>query len=318
MKVMNTFLSPPSFRIHAFVLAGALTAFLACSGCGHKTAGPSASVKPVSASRNPLAIALATHVGTDRMDEEIRRCQERVRAGDAAPGTLERLGWLYVGKARSACDPGFYLLAEQCAFALEEREPGSSAALLLRGHTLQSRHRFTEAEPVARTLVARRGLSFDHGLLGDILVDLGRVEEAAAAYQSMMDLKPDPQGYARVANIRWLRGDLEGALEAIRVAAWGASPSDPESAAWLNTQLARLLWQSGNAGAASGALNIALGFHPGHAAALLLRGRMLLASGETEKAVETLREAARLNPLPEAQWALAEALRATHREEQAG
>jgi hypothetical protein len=61
-------------------------------------------------------------------------------------------------------------------------------------------------------LVSQRGLAFDYGLLGDILVDVGRVDEAARAYQTMLDLKPDPQGYTRGRRIRWLKGDLTGRL----------------------------------------------------------------------------------------------------------
>ena len=48
---------------------------------------------------------------------------------------------------------------------------------------------------------------------------------------------------------------------------------------------------------------------PDYAAALLARGRIQLAQKKPVEAVETLTRAARLNPLPEYQWALADALR---------
>ena len=50
---------------------------------------------------------------------------------------------------------------------------------------------------------------------------------------------------------------------------------------------------------------------PDYAAALLARGRVLLAMKRTAEAVEALERAARLNPLPEYQWTLADALRAS-------
>ncbi|MCI0535964.1 MAG: tetratricopeptide repeat protein [Verrucomicrobiales bacterium] len=164
-------------------------------------------------------IALAPHAGRDKLDEQIRQSQGAVRMlADPRP-QLERLGWLYVAKARASHDPGFYRLAEHCALALQATGAKSSEALLLRGHVSQSLHRFKEAETIARELVAQRDLAFDHGLLGDALADQGKLNEAIAAYQRMVDLRPDLQSYSRVAHARWLKGDLSGAIEAAELAA---------------------------------------------------------------------------------------------------
>ncbi len=70
-------------------------------------------------------------------------------------------------------------------------------------------HRFSEAEAIARRLVAVREFVLDYGLLGDVLMEQGRVAEAAGAYQKMIDLKPFYQSYTRAAHLRWLKGDLE-------------------------------------------------------------------------------------------------------------
>lgn len=265
----------------------------------------------------PLEIALAPHTGQGRLDEQIRHFQQQVRSNQDVHAALERLGWLYVGKARESFDAGYYTMAEQCALALDTRQTNCPEALLLRGHALHSQHRFGEAELLATQLVSVRGLASDHGLLGDILVDVGRVEEAERAYQSMLDLKPDPQGYARAAHLRWLKGDLEGAVEVMLMAAAGASSRDAESAAWMHTQLARYLWQSGASIESQDTIESALAFRTNYPPALLLRGRMLLAGDRSEEAIEPLEQAARLNPLPEYHWVLAEALRAARRESEA-
>jgi tetratricopeptide (TPR) repeat protein len=119
-----------------------------------------------------------------------------------------------------------------------------SEALLLRGHVLQNLHHFKEAESLARELVAKRGLPFDYGLLGDALMEQGRIKEAVAAYQSMVDGRPDLQSYSRIAHIRWLTGDLEGAIEMSRAAVSASSPNDADSAAgrtaaWLGLNCRR-------------------------------------------------------------------------------
>ena len=85
-------------------------------------------------------------------------------------------------------------------------------------------------KPLARRLVQQRGLSFDYGLLGDALMEQGKLGDAVEAYQRMMNLKPDLRAYARAAHMRWLKGDLEGAIEAMQLAVSAASPSDAESA----------------------------------------------------------------------------------------
>ena len=56
-----------------------------------------------------------------------------------------------------------------------------------------------------------------------------------------------------------------------------------------------------------------LQFVPDYAAALLVRGRIQLAQNRRAEAVASLEKAARLNPLPEYNWTLAEALRSVNR-----
>ena len=317
MKTMKTSWKNPSWL--AVILASAGLTALTLTGCTRPDAAKRDAVAPDASTppNGPLAIALAPHAGHGRLDEQIRRFQGDVRSNRNVHASLERLGWLYVGKARESFDAGYYTLAEQSALALDSLQPNCPEVLLLRGHALHSQHRFGEAESLATQLVSTRGLASDHGLLGDILVDVGRVDDAQRAYQAMLDLKPDPPGYARAAHLRWLKGDLEGAVEMIRMATTGASPRDSESAAWMHTQWARYLWQSGANSEAQDAIESAFAFRTNYPPALLLRGRVLLAGDRPEAALESLEQAARLNPLPEYHWALAEALRAAHRESDA-
>lgn len=91
-------------------------------------------------------IALAPHAGSEKLDEQIRKAQDAVhKLADPRP-QLERLGWLYVAKARASHDPGFYKLAEHSALALQAYDAKRPDALLLLGHIAQSLHRFKEAE----------------------------------------------------------------------------------------------------------------------------------------------------------------------------
>ena len=260
------------------------------------------------------AVALAAEQRQGRGAADIERAKSEARSGPRAKAALERLGYLYVSRARVNNDAGDYKLAEATANCLQASFPGEAAALLLRGHVLHQLHRFAEAEQIARQLVAQRTVVLDFGLLGDTLMEQGRLAEAADAYQRMIDLKPFYQSYTRAAHMRWLKGDLEGALRAMRQAVSSASPRDPESSAWALTRVALYELQAKRLDAALEAVESALHYETDYAAALLGKGRILLARGDRAGALEVLTRAASLNPLPEYQWILADTLRASGRD----
>src|SRR5262249_56134107 len=135
-----------------------------------------------------VALGIVPQRGDSRTDREVSRLQQKIRDGRNLELWLEQLGWAFVAKARENFDPGFYKLAEQCARCLEKRNPQSQEAMLLRAHVLQNLHHFKEAEMLARRLVQQRGLSFDYGLLGDALMEQGKLGDAVEAYQQMINL----------------------------------------------------------------------------------------------------------------------------------
>ena len=178
-------------------------------------------------------------------------------------------------------------------------------------------HRFAEAGAIAERLTTERETAFDFGLLGDVAVAQGRTQDAIVAYQRMVDLKPNLQSYSRAAHIRWLKGDLDGANELMRLAAGAGTLRDRESQAWVWAQIATFELQAGNLDAALEATGVALSAFPDHAPALLARGRVHLARAEVAEGVVALERAATLNPLPEYRWALADALYLAGRDEAA-
>src|SRR4029077_11461288 len=90
-----------------------LLATLALVGCGRDDKSPSTSSaskpEPAMAQRcvvDPWSLILVKHQGEGATDDQIRRFQERVRGGRDRNSSLERLGWLFVTKARESFDPG--------------------------------------------------------------------------------------------------------------------------------------------------------------------------------------------------------------------
>jgi tetratricopeptide (TPR) repeat protein len=260
---------------------------------------------------DPLKVVLTPIGGTTKVDAQIAELQGRIKDAPQPNMLLERLGWAFVAKSRESSDPGYYTLAEQTAKAMLATNPAEAAAMLLLGHTYHAMHRFADAEAAARKLTSQREFVFDYALLGDALMEQGKLPAAVEAYQKMVDLKPNLQTYSRVAHVRWLKGDLAGAVRASRLAVNGGSPREPEPIAWAYTRLAQYELQAGNVETAAESVELAARFLPDHAPVLLMRGRLLLSQNKHEEALEPLRRAAELNPLPEYLWTLADALRAT-------
>ncbi len=301
------------------VLAGILVLVVA----GLRRSAPNSAAEPQDAvavhrgAGDPLAIILTPHEGDGELDKQIRTLQTKIGGTSDRTGLLENLGWAFVAKARLSSDPGFYTLAEQTAKAMQAQDADDPAAALLQGHVCHAMHRFAEAEQIARGLITRREFVFDYALLGDALMEQGKLGEAVEAYQKMVDLKPSLQTYSRVAHMRWLKGDLAGALHAAGLAARAGSPRDAEATAWAYARLASYQMQAGDKAAATASIDGALEIAPLYAPALLARGKLLLGDGNAQEAAALLQRAAEINPLPEYLWTAAEALRASGNEEAA-
>lgn len=263
-------------------------------------------------------IVLLPPSSADAANGDIIRWQQRITEKPDNAAYWERLGWAYVERARSTQDAGFYKLAELTAEAWESSCGTSAEAQLLRGHVAHNLHRFSQAETIARALVRERKSPADYALLCDALMEQGKLNEAVEVCQTLANLRPGVESSSRIAHLRWLFGDLEGAVEAMNVALRAADPRDSETRAWLYTRLAGYALLQGNALQAMTYSETALGALPEYPLALSIKGRALYSAGKYETALSFLRRAAELNPIPDNLWWLADALRAQGQESAAG
>ncbi len=269
------------------------------------------SVQGAPSDRLNEAIVLTPQPGATREDADIATWQARARAAGAKANGFERLGWAYVAKARRTLDAGYYKLAEKTTDVMDTKFGASAEARLLRGHVFHNLHRFAEAETLARGLVAERGLASDYALLCDALMEQGKLTAAIEACQQLVDVRPGVEAYSRIAHLRWLKGDLAGATAMMETAERAVSPREAATRAWLLARLSGYYLQSGDVARALAVAESAIGAEGSYPPALLARGRALLAVGKSADAVAVLRQAAELNPLPEYQWWLADAQRAS-------
>ena len=267
-------------------------------------------VEPPVAKDMAMNMIIAKEQDSGPMAAAIQKLQDRIKANPADARLIEQLGRSFIAKARASFDPGCYKLAEMCGVVLVQQDSKSPLGLLLQGESLLAMHRFHDAELVARQLLAVRQDMTDHALLGDALMEQGRLDEAIQAYQAMIDAKPCLASYSRVAHMRWLRGDIEGAIEVAEQAITCGSYRAAEPLAWVTARLAFYQWPNGQREKALATARRATELVPEYPHALFVSGRVLLAQGKASEAVEFLEKAATQAALPEVLWALADASRA--------
>src|SRR5829696_960305 len=124
-----------------------------------------------------------------------------------------------------------------------ERDPSSLDARVGVGTLALARHDFRAALRDGRAARALAPASFaPFAVLVDAQVELGRYDAAQRTLQRMVDFKPGLASYARVSYFRELHGDLDGASEAMRLAA-SAAPAAGENRSYIQTLLGNLEYQ---------------------------------------------------------------------------
>lgn len=188
------------------------------------------SMLPLSLPKNEALFLVMKPVdGGGQITPMIAKLQEGLKANPEDGKTLEKLAQLFIAQARLASDETLYVRSELCGQLLEAQDPNNPTALLLRGHSLLAMHQFHDAEEIATRLIKIRQDMQDYALLGDALMEQGQLEAALPMYQAMIDAKPCMPSYSRIAHIRWLKGDVVGAIEMAEQSISCASYRDPEA-----------------------------------------------------------------------------------------
>lgn len=171
---------------------------------------------------------------------------------------FSELAKIYIYEARVTGEHPYYYPAALAAINQGLTiEKNNTELLLLKTSVLLSLHHFVEAKTLATQLSSTvRGVAPIFGMLCDANVELGNYADAVRAADAMMNIRPGLESYARVSHLREIHGDMQGALEAMRMAVQAGLPGT-EDAAWTRTTYANLLLNSGNINDAEAQYNIA-------------------------------------------------------------
>jgi tetratricopeptide (TPR) repeat protein len=287
-----------------------LSLVVSTAGCGAQASpSPAPVAMPAPASTAARTLALTTVEGDAASARAVRAVQARLAALPDKSDLWIELGRAWIRQARTSADPGYYLHADAAAEVALEASPGHPEAINLRALVALHRHDFAGARDLARTILRRDpDNAMALGSLSDALLELGDISGAEAAAQAMMDRKPNLPSYTRASWLRWLKGDVEGARHAIRVAYdAGRGQPDREPAAWTLVQAAQIFWHEGDYDGAEAGFDLALTELPDHPQALVGKARVAMARADYSAAVTLLERSDAASPLAETAWLLGDA-----------
>ncbi|MBI3890203.1 MAG: tetratricopeptide repeat protein [Candidatus Wallbacteria bacterium] len=229
----------------------------------------------------------------DGIRAEIGRISEALGKRPDDARALTALAEAYLREAQVSGDGTGYGRAEAALRKVLALDPRDYGALALQGWVEYGQHRFREAEASARKAIAiAPDAGRNYALLSDALLELGRYDAAVDALQLMLDRQPGPAGYSRAAHMRFLHGDLDGALEMVETGLESSlSGGARDVAAWLYTQAGEIHAARGDATKARRSFEQALGQVPGYFRAVGPLARLLANQGESDHALELLKPA---------------------------
>jgi len=308
-------------RMTALLVGGATAAALALGGLvgGVLAESPFASSSPAApvAPYPALADRVLTGAAGGVAAQTVARLEEENRARPGDADVLVSLGFAYQVRWRESADAGYLPRSESALRRALRMRPHDPNATLGLGSLALIRHEFRKA--VRLGLRAKRllpGSARPFGVMGDALVELGRYDDAFAAFERMVSLRPSLASYARVAYARELTGDLEGAHEAMQLAREAAA-GDPEPTAWSLVELSKLELTLGRISRAHMHVQQALEIFPGYPTARYELARVEIAAGRARAATTAARQAAEAVPTPAAVTLLADLLERSGRAREA-
>jgi tetratricopeptide (TPR) repeat protein len=252
-----------------------------------------------------LSLGVLPHVAwtqSTATDQAILRYQRLLQRQPRDATVTYRLGDAYLQKGRETGDITYMNLAEKALQKCLEITPEHSGAARHLAYAMYMRHGFDEAAIQAQKAVALDPAdSHAYGVLGDAYLEVGQYDAAAHVYQRMIQLQGDLYAYSRLAGLKSLQGDTDGAMAALEhaIQLGQAQERPPESIAWA-------MWQLGNESFALGKLPMAeasyleaLNTFPDYYRALAGLAQVRAAQQRYDEAVDLHRKAIAIVPLPD-------------------
>ena len=212
-----------------------------------------------------------------------------------------KLTQLYIKEARVTGEHGHYYPAAlgQLNTILADKSLSDDlrfVALTTKAGVQLSLHEFKDALQSGNEAARMNPMNAQvYGVLVDAHVELGNYDKAIAMADKMMSIKPDIRSYSRVSYLREIHGDVEGSIDAMKMAVEAGYPGTEESA-WAMLTLGEMYKEYVSLDTAEMIFRSILEVRPDYPFAVAAIGDIQMERGELERAEATLKDAMGIIP----------------------
>jgi tetratricopeptide (TPR) repeat protein len=228
------------------------------------------------------------------VDEDLAARNERIAFFEARAAvdkadfvSLNVVAWEYLQRARETGDVGDYDRARRAAERSLALLPQSNYDATLAVASLRLiEHDYAAALSLSEQAIAikPRGAA-GFGARGDALLGLGRYDEAASDYQTMVEIEPDLPALSRLAGLAFIQNDRLNAEDFWRQTIESSAGRPVENTAWAHTQLGGYYFSLGEIAGAKSEYEKALGVYPEYAPATAGLAAIQAAEGKLDEAI---------------------------------
>jgi tetratricopeptide (TPR) repeat protein len=137
-------------------------------------------------------------------------------------------------------------------------------ALLNKGSVLLSLHQFQEAKKIGEEALALNPHSANaYGVVIDANVETGNYQKAVEYADKMVSIRPDLRSYSRISYLREIYGQVQGAIDAMKLAVAAGYPGT-EQTEWARLTLGNLYERYGKADSALMQYQMSLAYRPNY------------------------------------------------------
>jgi tetratricopeptide (TPR) repeat protein len=226
---------------------------------------------------------------------------KKLRIGQDINKSYLRLAEIYMTEARVTGEHGhYYSAALEVLKKVIKKELNSTdtrfRALSHLASVQLSQHDFSSALHSAQEAIKINPYNAQiYGALTDAYVEMGDYENAVKSADKMISIRPDLRSYSRVSYLREIHGDINGSIEAMKMAANAGYPGY-EQTAWTLLTLGDLLKTYGNTKEARYQYEIALQQRPDYPFAVAALADLQVNKGKNEEGELMLKKACEIIP----------------------
>ena len=178
------------------------------------------------------------------------------------------LAEIFMQEARVSGEHGYYYPAALTVIneVLNEKPDANASfrALLNKGSVLLSLHQFQEAKKIGEEALALNAHSANaYGVVIDANVETGNYQKAVEYADKMVSIRPDLRSYSRVSYLREIYGQVQGAIDAMKLAVAAGYPGT-EQTEWARLTLGNLYERYGKADSALLQYQMSLSYRPNY------------------------------------------------------